>query len=94
MKRKWIPPFFMLFAGAVVSIVMFRMHYRLKSMLLILFAVLIVFYAAGGLLKFMLDTFDRQNREKAEAEKKETEGDGSPEEVEEKPEEGQVSREA
>lgn len=87
MKRKWIPPFLMLFAGAVVSIVMYRVQYQFKTMLLILFAVLAGFYIVGCLVKFMLDTFDRQNREKAAEE--ETVDIG----VTEEGEEGQVKQE-
>lgn len=61
MKRKLIPPFLMLFAGAVSSIIMFSMHYDTKKMLAILFAVLIAFYIIGCLFKLMLDIFERQN---------------------------------
>ena len=61
MKRKLIPPFLMLFSGALSSIIMFCLHYDTKKMLMILFAVLIVFYGIGCLFKLMLDIFDRQN---------------------------------
>lgn len=91
MKRKLIPPFLMLFAGAVVSIIMFRMHYKIKSMLLILFAVLVGFYVIGCLLKSMLDSFEKQNQEKAAAEKEENNNDSG--EVEEEKEEGQKAQE-
>lgn len=61
MKRKWIPPFLMLFAGAVSSIIMFLLHYETQNMLMILLGVLIVFYIIGSLFKWMLDVFDKQN---------------------------------
>lgn len=61
MKRKWIPPFLMLFAGAVSSIIMFLLHYETQNMLAILLGVLIVFYIIGSLFKWMLDVFDKQN---------------------------------
>lgn len=61
MKRKLIPPFWMLLAGAVSSIVMFSLHYETKNMLVILFGILIGFYIIGCLFKWMLDLFERQN---------------------------------
>lgn len=61
MKRKLIPPFLMLFSGAVSSIIMYILHYDTNKMLIILFAILIVFYVLGSLFKLMLDIFDKQN---------------------------------
>ncbi len=61
MKRKLIPPFWMLFAGAVSSVIMFTLHYETKSMLMILMGVLIGFYIIGCLFKWMLDLFEKQN---------------------------------
>ena len=61
MKRKWIPPFLMLFTGAISSIIMFLLHYDTKSMLMILIGVLVGFYIIGSLFKWMLDIFDKQN---------------------------------
>ena len=57
-KRKLIPPFVMLFAGAVVSITLWYMHYDLKDMLIILLCVLLGFYFAGSVIKWMLDQFE------------------------------------
>lgn len=62
-KRKLIPPFIMLLAGAIVSITMFVSHYKLKDMLIILLCVLIVFYMAGEVIKWMLDRFEAQIEE-------------------------------
>lgn len=62
-KRRLIPPFVMLFAGAVVSITMRILHYETKTMLIILLCVLLVFYFAGCVLKTMLDRFERQIEE-------------------------------
>lgn len=59
-KRKLIPPFVMLSAGTVVSIMLRVMQYELKDMLIILLCVLIGFYFAGSLLKWMLDQFEEQ----------------------------------
>lgn len=63
-KRKLIPPFVMLFAGAVNSITMYVLHYSVKDMLVILLWVLIAFYIAGGLIKWMLDRFEAQIEQK------------------------------
>lgn len=59
MKRKMIPTFIMLLAGAVASIVMYTNRYEIKSMLWILVAVLIVFYIIGLVIKKVMDSFER-----------------------------------
>jgi cation transport ATPase len=64
-KRKLIPPFVMLFAGAVTSITMRVLQYETKTMLIVLLCVLIGFYIAGLILKGTLDRFERQIEEKA-----------------------------
>lgn len=61
MKRKLIPPFWMLSAGAVSGIVMCMLHYEFKDMLEILLGVLVFFYILGCLFKWMLDLFEKQN---------------------------------
>ncbi len=62
-KRRLIPPFVMLLAGAITSITMRILHYDMKSMLIILLCVLIGFYIAGSVIKWMLDRFERQIEE-------------------------------
>ncbi|MDE5865905.1 MAG: hypothetical protein K2H31_04820 [Lachnospiraceae bacterium] len=62
-RRMVIPPFIMLSAGAIVSIVMFVLRYKLKDMLIILLCVLVVFYIAGELIKWMFDRFEAQIEE-------------------------------
>ncbi|MDE7282754.1 MAG: hypothetical protein K2N85_04110 [Lachnospiraceae bacterium] len=62
-KRKLIPPFVMLSAGAIISIAMFVMRYKTKDMLVILLCVLVVFYIAGELIKWMFDRFEAQIEE-------------------------------
>lgn len=62
-KRKLIPPFVMLLAGAITSITMFMLHYKSKDMLVILLWVLIAFFIAGEVLKWMLDRFEAQIEE-------------------------------
>lgn len=62
-RRKQIPPFIMLSAGAIVSIAMFVLRYTLKEMLIVLLCVLVVFYIAGELIKWMFDRFEAQIEE-------------------------------
>ena len=78
-KRKLIPPFVMLLAGAIVSITMFISHYKSKDMLIILLCVLLVFYVAGEILKYMLDRFeaDAEARRREEGEVFEMGPDGT-----------------
>lgn len=62
-KRRLIPPFVMLLAGAVVSIVMRIWRYELLTMLIILLCVLLGFYFVGRILQIMLDRFELQIQE-------------------------------
>lgn len=62
-KRKLIPPFIMLLAGAITSITMRMLHYDMKTMLTILLGVLLGFYIAGCVIKGMLDKFEKQIEE-------------------------------
>lgn len=59
-KRRLIPPFVMLTAGAITSITMRILHYEMKTMLIILLCVLLGFYMAGSVIKYMLDKFEEQ----------------------------------
>lgn len=59
-RRRLIPPFVMLSAGAVTSITMRLLHYETKTMLIILLCVLIGFYMAGDVIRYMLDKFEQQ----------------------------------
>ena len=62
-KRRLIPPFVMLSAGAIISITMRILHYETKTMLIILLCVLVGFYIAGSVIKYMLDRFEKQIEE-------------------------------
>ena len=62
-KRRLIPPFVMLSAGAITSITMRILHYETKDMLIILLCVLVGFYIAGCVLQYMLDRFEKQIEE-------------------------------
>ena len=59
-KRRLIPPFLMLFSGAITSVTMYIWHYELKDVLIVLLCVLLVFYFAGELIKWMFDKFEEQ----------------------------------
>lgn len=63
-KRKLIPPFVMLLAGAIVSITMYIRHYKSNDMLIILLCVLLVFFVVGDLMKWMFDRFEAQVEER------------------------------
>lgn len=62
-KRRLIPPFVMLLAGAATSITMRLLHYETRTMLVILLCVLVGFYMAGCVIKGMLDRFEKQIEE-------------------------------
>ena len=62
-KRRLIPPFVMLSAGAVIAITMRILHYETKTMLIILLCVLVGLYIAGSVIKYMLDRFEKEIEE-------------------------------
>lgn len=62
-KRRLIPAFVTLLAGAIVSITMRILHYKLQTMLIVLVCVLAGFYFVGRILQIMLDRFEIQIHE-------------------------------
>ena len=56
-KTKLIPPFMMLMAGAITSILTFINQYEIKDALFILLFVLIIFYFMGLIVKKIFDTY-------------------------------------
>ena len=62
-KRRLIPPFVTLLAGAIVSITMRILHYKTLTMLIVLLCVLLGFYFVGRILQIMLDRFELQIQE-------------------------------
>ncbi len=62
-RRRLIPPFVMLSAGAITSITMRVLHYETRPMLIILLCVLVGFYIAGDVIRYMLDKFEEQIEE-------------------------------
>lgn len=64
MNRKNLPLLLMLTAGVVISIITYAMNYSTVAKLVSLFAVLLLFYVLGSILKWTLDYFERQNEQK------------------------------
>lgn len=62
-KRRLIPAFVTLLAGAIVSITMRILHYKLQTTLIVLVCVLAGFYFVGRILQIMLDRFEIQIHE-------------------------------
>lgn len=68
MNRKNLPMLFMLTAGAVTCVVTYIMDYSVIAKLTTIFAMLVLFYLFGSVLKWTLDFFERQNEEKQKEE--------------------------
>lgn len=71
MERKNIPILLMLVAGAVTCVFTWIQDYSLLKKLISLLVVLVIFYGMGTVIKWALDSFDRENA--AAAEQKEDE---------------------
>lgn len=69
-KLKMLPLIFMLIAGAVTSIITYILQYEGKTALLILLAVLLLFYVIGFLFRKMIwqfeDEIDRKEKQRQE----------------------------
>lgn len=85
-KRKLIPPFVMLTAGAVTSILMVVKGCELNEFLARLLIILIIFYMLGCVLKDILDRIERQNAP--------VESEGEEEVIEKEPEDGEMGGES
>lgn len=72
MKRRMIPIFLMLVAGAITSIITYIKDYELTRMLWTLLGALVVFYVLGVVVQKTLNLFDEQIEE-AEKKAKEAE---------------------
>ena len=68
MNRKNLPLLLMLTAGVAISVITYVMNYSMVAKLVSLFAVLLVFYVLGSVLKWTLDYFERQNEQKLKEE--------------------------
>ena len=71
---KMLPVCLMLIAGATTGIITYMLHYEGKTALLILLAVLLLFYVIGLLFQKMINGFeeeiDKKERERLEEEGK------------------------
>lgn len=66
-KDKLFAPFLMLFAGAVVSLMMYFFHYSSKETLPVLLVVLLIFYVAGSFIQMKVNSFVKQINEEMAA---------------------------
>ena len=70
-KMKMFPLILMLVAGSVTSIMTYYFQYEIKTALLVLLSVLLVFYLLGLLLINVIISFDRKNEEERLAKEQE-----------------------
>lgn len=70
-KMKMFPLILMLVAGSVTSIMTYYFQYEIKTALLVLLSVLLVFYLLGLLLINVIVSFDRKNEEERLAKEQE-----------------------
>lgn len=78
----------MLLAGAVTCIITFIQDYPITERLVILLAVLVLFYLLGSILVWTLNFFDHQNDEKRKSEGEVIEKEASTEDGEQSNEGG------
>lgn len=78
----------MLLAGAVTCIITFIQDYPITERLVILLAVLVLFYLLGSILVWTLNFFDHQNDEKRKSEGEVIEKEASMEDGEQSDEGG------
>lgn len=71
MNRKNMPLLLMLISGACTCIITLVRSYSVLASLVALFAVMLLFYCLGSIIRLLLDRFDRQNEEKAKQEQEE-----------------------
>lgn len=68
MNRKNMPLILMLTAGAVTCIITFVKGYSTSIKLSLLFAVLLLFYVLGSILKWTVEYFEAQNEKQRQEE--------------------------
>lgn len=64
MDRRKIPPIMMLTAAAITALVVYFRGLGLKTMIIALLVVLIVFYFLGSVVEMVLNNFDKENTNK------------------------------
>ena len=70
-RMKMFPLILMLVAGSVTSIMTYYFQYEIKTALLVLLSVLLVFYLLGLLLINVIASFDKKNEEERIAKEQE-----------------------
>ena len=70
-RMKMFPLIVMLVAGSFTSIMTYYFQYEIKTALLVLLSVLLVFYLLGLLLVNVIISFDKKNEEARLAKKRE-----------------------
>lgn len=70
-RMKMFPLIVMLVAGSFTSIMTYYFQYEIKTALLVLLSVLLVFYLLGLLLVNVIVSFDKKNEEARLAKKRE-----------------------
>ena len=70
-RMKLFPLILMLVAGSFTSIMTYYFQYEIKTALLVLLSVLLVFYLLGLLLVNVIISFDKKNEEARLAKKRE-----------------------
>ena len=70
-RMKMFPMILMLAAGSFTSIMTYYFQYEIKTALLVLLSVLLVFYLLGLLLVNVIISFDKKNEEARLAKKRE-----------------------
>ena len=70
-RMKMFPLILMLVAGSFTSIMTYYFQYEIKTALLVLLSVLLVFYLLGLLLVNVIVSFDKKNEEERKAKEKE-----------------------
>lgn len=70
-KMKLFPLIIMLVAGSITSIMTYYFQYEIKTALLVLLSVLLIFYLLGLLLVNVIVSFDKKNEEVRKAKEKE-----------------------
>ncbi len=63
MDRKKIPAILMLTASAITALIVYFRGYGLKVMIIALFAVLVIFYIIGSVVKLVMDSYYKANEE-------------------------------
>ena len=70
-KMKMFPLILMLVAGSFTSIMTYYFQYEIKTALLVLLSVLLVFYCMGLFLVNVIVSFDKKNEEERKAREQE-----------------------